>query len=101
MYTRPDRKPNCPVPSAAASLVATERRWRHRMMAAAAIAAPALGAAWLVAHGIESGTNLSPWINLLRDPVRPFTVGIGGAVPPGAGSAALQYLPEGSLGWWG
>jgi hypothetical protein len=96
-----DRQAYFLVPFAVVSLVATERTWRHRVMAAMAIVAPAMGAAWLVTHGIEAGTNLYPWVRILRDPLRPFTAGTGGAAPPGAGYYAFEFFPKLFMGFWG
>jgi hypothetical protein len=96
-----DRQAYFLVPFAAVSLVATERTWRQRAVAALAIVAPAVGAVWLVTHVIEAGTDLSPWVRILRDPFRPFGAGQGGAVPPGIGYYAFEFFPKLFMSFWG
>src|SRR5262245_34050611 len=98
-----DRQAFFVAPFAALGLVATERTWPGRAAAAALVLVPAAIAVWLVAGYTELGTDLSPWIALIRHPLLPF-----GPADPGRGLAGVsaayylyEFAPKVFMGFWG
>lgn len=98
-----DRQALFLAPFAAISLIATERTWRARAMAAALVVLPAAFAVWVITRYTEAGTDLWPWIHLLSHPLRPFLDAdpARGSIPPDAPYYAFEFLPKLFMGFWG
>jgi len=98
-----DRQALFLAPFAALALVATERTWKARAVAAAAIALPIAAAAQIVLQHTELGTDLSPWRHAVFHPFRPFTTAdpTRGFLGPGGPYYAYEFVPKLFEGFWG
>lgn len=98
-----DRQALFLAPFAAFSLVATERTWRTRAIAAVVVMVPAAAAVWVVTQYTEAGTDFTPWLQLVSNPLRPlFAADPGrGTTPPDAPYYAFEFLPKLFMGFWG
>jgi hypothetical protein len=90
-------------PFAALALVATERTWKARALAAVAIVVPIAAAAQIVLQHTELGTDLSPWRHAVFHPFKPFTTAdpTRGFLGPGAPYYAYEFVPKLFEGFWG
>jgi hypothetical protein len=90
-------------PFAAVSLVAMERTWKARAIAAVMVMVPAAAAIWLVTRYTEAGTDFGPWLQLLSHPLRPFFAADPGrgSIPPDAPYYVFEFLPKLFMGFWG
>jgi hypothetical protein len=98
-----DRQALFLAPFAAIGLVATERTWRARAVAALLVAAPAAVAFWIVTRFTEQGTDIGPWLLLLKHPLRPLFEAdpARGSFPPDAPYYAFEFVPKLFMGFWG
>jgi hypothetical protein len=98
-----DRQALFLAPFVALALVAVERTWAARALAALAIVVPVAVATRLVFSQTELGTDLSPWFLVVFHPLAPFT----SADPtrhwlgPGAAYYAFEFVPKLFMGFWG
>ncbi len=90
-------------PFAALALVATERTWRARAVAAVAVVVPVAISAQIVTQHTEVGTDLSPWFYLAYHPFLPFTTvnTARGWLGPGGPYYAYEFFPKLFEGFWG
>jgi len=98
-----DRQALFLAPFAALALVATERTWKARAVAAIAIVVPIAAAAQIVLEHTELGTDLSPWRHAVFHPFKPFTTAdpTRGFLGPGAPYYAYEFVPKLFEGFWG